>query len=78
MLANADLVAKYPFMVVQAHTLAAKAFADEVQGMITRLNMKHASKLTMGLDICLQGLRELEETLVTFPEMAYDDEETTV
>lgn len=60
-------------MVVQAHTLAAKAFADELHARVTRMDMKGASEMTTGLDTCLRALSGLEESLVTFPDLSRYD-----
>lgn len=65
-------------MTVQVHNLAAKTFADELHGSITRLDTKRASEMTVGLESCLSALRGLEETLVTFPSLALTDEEAAV
>lgn len=58
---------KYPSIVVQAHTLAAKAFVSEIHSSLTNRDTKRASDMTAGLETCLQALRGLEETLVMFP-----------
>lgn len=54
-------------MVVHAHTLSAQAFAAEVPTRVNLLDMKGASEMSTGLETCLQGLRELQDTLITFP-----------
>ncbi|KAH8698667.1 hypothetical protein BGW36DRAFT_293299 [Talaromyces proteolyticus] len=61
----------YPIMPLQAHMLAAKAFSEEVQGSIAKLDMNHAADMTAEMNICLQALRGLQETLVTCPDMSY-------
>jgi hypothetical protein len=65
-------------MAVQTHALAAEAFADELHGLITRLDTKRASEMAAGLGTCLQALRWLQETLVTFPDLAHKDEAVAV
>ncbi|KAE8327935.1 hypothetical protein BDV39DRAFT_204338 [Aspergillus sergii] len=59
----------YPIMVVQAQTLAAKAFADEVHEMINILDLKGAAEMSAGLETCLGALGGLQETLVTLPDL---------
>lgn len=56
-------------MVAQAHASAAKAFADEVQDMVARLDMEGACEMTAGQDACLQVLRGLQGALVTLPDL---------
>jgi hypothetical protein len=60
-------------MVVQTHTLAAKAFADELHDRVTRMDLKGASEMTTGLETCLRALRVLEGSLVTFPNLSRYD-----
>lgn len=56
-------------MMVQAHSLAAQAFADELHDMFTSpIDTKRAREMTDGLETCLNGLNGLRRTLVAFPE----------
>jgi hypothetical protein len=56
-------------MIVQAHTLAAQAFAEELHDLFGgRLDTKRAKEMTDGLDTCLNGLHKLRQTIVSFPE----------
>ncbi|KIX98630.1 uncharacterized protein Z520_05931 [Fonsecaea multimorphosa CBS 102226] len=67
----------YPPIMVYAHTLAAKAFAEEIAASIARFDMKRASALDMSLETCLEGLKMLEQCLVTFPSVLNFDDEVT-
>lgn len=56
-------------MMVQAHTLAAQAFADELHDMFAcSIDTKRAREMTDGLETCLSGLNGLRQTLVSFPD----------
>lgn len=56
-------------MMVQAHTLAAQAFADELHGMLAcPIDTKRVREMTDGLEACLNSLNGLRQTLVAFPE----------
>jgi hypothetical protein len=57
---------------VQAHKLAAKALADEIQCSISQMDARRISELTVGLESCMQGLQRLQAALVVFPEMSSD------
>jgi hypothetical protein len=59
---------QYPALVVQAHKLAAKALADEIQSSVFKLDTQRIPELTGGLDNCMQGLQSLREALVMFPD----------
>ncbi|OQV06631.1 Fungal Zn2-Cys6 binuclear cluster domain-containing protein [Cladophialophora immunda] len=59
-----------PFMMVQLHTLAAKALTGEVHSSISQLEGKRVSELTSNITICRQALEEFRKTLVTFPDAA--------
>jgi hypothetical protein len=61
--------------VVQANRLAAKAFADELHPLITRMDVKEASRMTAGFENCMQALHELKETLVISPDLDDDEDE---
>lgn len=54
-------------MMVNVYKLAAKAFADEVPGLINQLDMKSTSEMMAGLEVCLHAMRDLRTGLVTFP-----------
>jgi hypothetical protein len=58
--------------VVQAHKLAAKVLADEIQCSISQMDAKRIPELTVGLESCTQGLQRLQGALVMFPEMSND------
>ncbi|KAJ5815456.1 hypothetical protein N7474_007233 [Penicillium riverlandense] len=60
----------YPTLVVQAHTLSAKALAEQVPVRVNEMDMKGASEMSTGLETCLQALRGLQETLVVFPDVS--------
>jgi hypothetical protein len=61
-----------PLMMVQAHTLAAQAFADELHNMFTcSIDTRRARRMTDGLETCLNGLNGLRQTLVAFPEEGF-------
>ncbi|KAF4221557.1 hypothetical protein CNMCM5878_008805 [Aspergillus fumigatiaffinis] len=62
----------YPTLAVQAHKLAAKALADEIQCSISQMDARRISELTVGLESCMQGLQRLQAALVVFPEMSSD------
>jgi len=68
----ANGTAQYPALGVQAHQLAAKALADEIQYCIQQMDMKRIAELTAGLESCMQGLQRQQKTLVMFPGMALD------
>lgn len=53
-------------MIVQAHTLAAETFANEVQRCISQMDTIRASEMTAHLDACLQGLKSVKKGLVRF------------
>jgi hypothetical protein len=65
-------------MVVLAHTLAAKALADELHDLIARMDTGRASEINVGLETCLQALIGLQETLVTFPSLPLNSEDAIV
>ncbi|KAF4182354.1 hypothetical protein CNMCM7927_000040 [Aspergillus lentulus] len=62
----------YPTLAVQAHKLAAKALADEIQCSISQMDARRISELTVGLESCMVGLQRLQAALVVFPEMSSD------
>ena len=57
---------KHPYLVVQALTLAAKVFNEEIHSCINQMDTKRASEMTRQLETCLSGLQKLRETLVMF------------
>ncbi|KAA8651008.1 hypothetical protein EYZ11_004307 [Aspergillus tanneri] len=56
-----------PSLLAQAYTLAARAFTEEVNESMQEMDMDRASQMTSGLETCLQALRGLQDSLVTFP-----------
>lgn len=52
-------------MMVQSHRLAARAFSEEVAASIASgsLHAERVSEMTLGLNTCVKGLRELESNL---------------
>lgn len=57
---------QHPTMVVQAHKLAAKVFAEEIQNCVATVDSKRVSELSLGLETCLQELQGLRNTLVMY------------
>lgn len=52
-------------MIVQAHTLAAEAFTDEIQTCIAQMDTTRASEMTAHLEACLHGLQMMRRGLVS-------------
>ncbi|KIV94098.1 hypothetical protein PV10_05253 [Exophiala mesophila] len=66
----------YPALVVQAHTLAAEAFTDEIQVCIMNVDTQRAAEMASGLNLCLQGLDGLKCSLSNVPSVNSHDEQT--
>ncbi|KAK6369690.1 hypothetical protein LTS17_009596 [Exophiala oligosperma] len=62
-----------PALVVQAHKLAAKAFADDLHPLIARKDWNRGSRMIEGFHTCMDGLQELQQTLVTLPDWSDDE-----
>jgi hypothetical protein len=61
-------------MVVQAHRLAAKCFAEEIQNSVHSVNIKRISDLSASLESCLRELQGLQNVLVMYPGAELGDE----
>ncbi|KAL4887860.1 hypothetical protein BDV59DRAFT_211784 [Aspergillus ambiguus] len=59
-----------PYLVVEALSLAAKVFSEEVHSCVVQMDTKRASEMTAHLDTCLKGLQGLKQTLVMFPDVS--------
>ncbi|KAJ5825426.1 hypothetical protein N7474_002564 [Penicillium riverlandense] len=59
-----------PMMVVQAQTLSARALADGVSDRVNEMDTTGASKMASKLEACLKTLRDLQNTLTTFPDVS--------
>ncbi|KAE8336603.1 hypothetical protein BDV24DRAFT_168174 [Aspergillus arachidicola] len=57
----------WPRMIVQAHSLAVKTFAEEIYKSV--VPSQAAVTMASGLKTCMQSLQDLEESLVTFPDI---------
>lgn len=64
-----QLLEQHPFLIVQALSLAAQAFSDELHECVTKMDMKRASEMMPHLQTCLQGLQSLRSSLVMFPDI---------
>lgn len=54
-------------MIIQAYTLCAKAFTEHMHIRTMEMDIKGASEMTKKLETCIETLRGLGETFVTFP-----------
>lgn len=54
-------------MLVQAYALAMKTFAKEIEDCAINMDTDKAAEMAEGIEICLQALKDLENTLVMFP-----------
>ncbi|RJE27584.1 GAL4 [Aspergillus sclerotialis] len=66
-------IAQYPALVIQAHQLAAKSLADEIQDSIHKMDTGRVSELNISLGNCMQGLQRLQKTFVMFPDITNQD-----
>ncbi|CAG8901763.1 unnamed protein product [Penicillium egyptiacum] len=67
----------HPTMVVQAHRLAAKCFAEEIQNSVHTVDIKRISDLSASLESCLRELQGLQNALVMYPGAELGDENVT-
>jgi hypothetical protein len=54
-------------MIAQAYALAMKTFAKEIEDCAINMDMEKTAEMAEGIEMCLQALKDLENTLVMFP-----------
>ncbi|OQV06639.1 hypothetical protein CLAIMM_11181 [Cladophialophora immunda] len=58
-----------PSLMIQALSLAAKTFNDEVHSCLNRMDTEAARAMMVHLDACLDGLQGLKQNLAVFPDI---------
>lgn len=54
-------------MIAQTYALAMKTFAKEIEYCANNMDTDKAAEMAEGIEVCLQALKDLKNTLVMFP-----------